>query len=127
MSFCGAPILGIWWCLLWVSKPPWGELFAFGRGISDVIHSLIFTSDVTPADLLEASMAPEPFSSTYLQTSIGGAPDRDLEPCFALWQFEIGFYIYDLRLVTVDGISMTSDITYITNIKVSTSKIASFI
>ena len=33
---------------------------------------LRFTSGVTPADLLVASMAAEPFQSTYLRTSIGG-------------------------------------------------------
>ena len=36
---------------------------------------------MTLADLLAASMAAEPFSSTYLQTSIGGACDRDLSRC----------------------------------------------
>ena len=41
------------------------------------IHSLIFTSGVTPADLLATSMAAEPFSSTYLQ-GIGGARNWDL-------------------------------------------------
>ena len=35
--------------------------------------SLIFTYGATPADLLAASMAAQPFSSTYLATGIGGA------------------------------------------------------
>ena len=39
---------------------------------------LRFTSGVTPADLLAASMAAELFSSTYLRTSIGRARDPDL-------------------------------------------------
>ena len=39
---------------------------------------LRFTSGATPADLLVASMVDELFSSTYLQTSIGGAEDHDI-------------------------------------------------
>ena len=35
--------------------------------------SLRFTSVVTPADLLAAGMATEPFSTTYLRAGIGGA------------------------------------------------------
>ena len=72
MSFCWAtdtPVLDIWWCLLWVSKPECTDLFALGRGVHDV-HSLRFTSGATPTDLLVASMTAEP--------SIGGAWDRDL-------------------------------------------------
>ena len=37
-----------------------------------------FTYGATPADLLTANMAAKLFSSTYLQTSIGGAQDLDL-------------------------------------------------
>ena len=58
MSFYGAtdtPVLDFWWCLLWVSKPKWAALFTLGRGICDVC-SLRFTSGVTPAELLMASM-----------------------------------------------------------------------
>ena len=77
MSLCGAtnaPVLHFWWHLLWVSKPEWAALFILGRSIHDV-HFLRFTSRATPADLLVANMATKPFSSTYLQTNIGGAPD----------------------------------------------------
>ena len=45
------------------------------------IHSLRFTSGVTPADLLVASMAAELFSSTYLLTGIGGTQNWDLSCC----------------------------------------------
>ena len=37
-----------------------------------------FTSDATSADLLVASMAAKPFSSTYLQAGIGGVQNWDL-------------------------------------------------
>ena len=40
-----------------------------------------FTSGVTPADLLVASMAAEPFSSMYLWTGIGGAQNQVLLCC----------------------------------------------
>ena len=81
--FCGAtdtPILDFWWHLLWVSKPPWAVLFVFGRCVN-VTCSLKFTSSMTPADLLVASMATEPFSSTYLQGGNGGTQNlRSLMP-----------------------------------------------
>ena len=60
--FCGAtdtPVLDFWCRLLWVSKPYGPTLFKLGRGVC-VTCSLRFTSDVTPADLLAASMAAEP-------------------------------------------------------------------
>ena len=43
-----------------------------------VTHSLRFISGVTPADLFAASMAAEPFSSTYLWVGIGGSRNLDL-------------------------------------------------
>ena len=46
-----------------------------------VTHSLIFTSGVTPADLLVANMAAKIFSSTYLWAGIGGAENWDLSSC----------------------------------------------
>ena len=52
MSFYEAPntpLLNFWWGLLWAA------LFAFGRDVCDVC-SLRFTSGVTPAELLTASM-----------------------------------------------------------------------
>ena len=69
--------LDFWWCLLWVSKPKWASLSALGGGIH-FTHSLRFTSGVTPADLLAASMTAEPISSTYLWPGIGGAWMGDL-------------------------------------------------
>ena len=41
---------------------------------------LRFSSGMTPADFLAASMAAKPFSSTYLRTSISGTWDQDLLP-----------------------------------------------
>ena len=73
--FCGAtdtPVLDFWWCLLWVLKPEWAASFTLGRGVC-VTCSLRFTSGVMTADLLVASMAAKPFSSTYMQAGIGGA------------------------------------------------------
>ena len=78
--FCGVtdtPVLDFWLCLLWVSKLEWAALFTHDRGTC-VTSSLRFTSGVTPADLLEASMAAEPISFTYLWASIGGAQNWDL-------------------------------------------------
>ena len=43
-----------------------------GRSVCDVGY-LRFTSGVTPANLLAASIAAELISSTYLQAGIGGA------------------------------------------------------
>ena len=60
--FCGAtdtPVLDFWWCLLWVSKPEWAALFKLGRGVH-ITRYLRFTSGVTPANLLAASMAAKP-------------------------------------------------------------------
>ena len=56
--FCGAtdtPVLDFWWRLLWVSKPGWTPHLC----ASSPAHNgfLRFTSGVTPADLLAASMA----------------------------------------------------------------------
>ena len=62
---------------------------------------------MTPADLLVASMAPEPFSSTYLQAGIGGAWDWDLSGCnqcetkqtdalpTELWRLDFSWVILD--------------------------------
>ena len=69
--------LDFWWCLLWVSKPKWAALSALGGGIH-FTHSLRFTSGVTPADLLAASMTAEPISSIYLEPGIGGDQTGDL-------------------------------------------------
>ena len=64
------------WLHLWVSKPELEALFALGGGIC-VTWSLTFTSGVTPADLLVARIAAEPFSFTYLQAGIDGARKRE--------------------------------------------------
>ena len=65
------PVLGFWWCLLWVSKPKWAALFALDGGIY-VTHFLRFTSGVTPDDLLANSMW------TYIWTGIGRTWKWDL-------------------------------------------------
>ena len=51
-------------------KSKWAALFTVGRGVY-VTQSPRFTSGATPADLLAASMATEPFSSVYLRAGIG--------------------------------------------------------
>ena len=56
--------------LLWVSKPEWAALFALGRGIR-VTCSLRFTSGATPANLLVASMAAEPFLPHTCEALVG--------------------------------------------------------
>ena len=72
----------------WVSKPEWflpfksrvgSALFALGGGIH-VTHSLTFTSGATPGDLLMASMATKPISSTYQQTHWWDSNRRALTP-----------------------------------------------
>ena len=70
-------VLDFWWCLLWVSKPEWSALFTLGWDIHATC-SLRFTSGVTPADLLVASMAAELFSFTYLRAGIVGDRNRAL-------------------------------------------------
>ena len=54
-------------------------LFALGRGIC-ITQYLRFTSDATPANLLVASMAAEPISSTYLQRHWWDSNGRPLTP-----------------------------------------------
>ena len=78
--FCGANDIPVLECLIWVSKPEWAALLALG-GIVHVTCSLRFTSGVTPADLLVASMAVEGLSSMYLQAGIGRAQTHDLSCC----------------------------------------------
>ena len=78
--FCGVTdtiVLNFWWHLLCVSKPEWAALFAFGWGIH-VTWSLRFTSGLTPAEILAASLAAKLFSSMYMQASIGEARNWDL-------------------------------------------------
>ena len=50
------------------------------RHTSNITHSLRFTSGATPADLLAASMATEPISSTYLQRHWWESNGRPLTP-----------------------------------------------
>ena len=82
--FCGAidtPVWDLWWQFLWISKPEWAALFALGGGIDlHFTHFLRFTSGMTLADRLKASMAAELISSTYLKPVIGGAQTGGL-PC----------------------------------------------
>ena len=78
--FCEATdtcVLDFWWCLLCISKQEWVALFTLGRGIC-VTHSLTFISGATPADLLAASIAAKPSSSTYLLAGIGGTQNQEL-------------------------------------------------
>ena len=78
--FCGAtdtPGLDFWWCLLgFQSQSGFCLIHTWWRCMST--HSLRFTSIATPPDLLAASMAVEPISSTYLRMhwweSNGGRP-----------------------------------------------------
>ena len=77
---------GLWWHILWVSKPEWAALIILARGIH-VTHSLRFTYGATPANLLVASIAAELFFSTYLQAGIGRAWNQDLSChyCLTVW------------------------------------------
>ena len=86
MSFYGAtdtPVLDFGSCLFWVSKPEWEVFFTLGRGIHDVC-SLRFTSGVTPADLLIASMTTSHcsphacFSRSRMPDSNGDLPHSSL-------------------------------------------------
>ena len=66
--FCGAtdtPVLDFWWRLLWVSKSEW-VLPYLSLVEAYVLHYMYlrFTSGVTPADLLVASMAAKPSPHT---------------------------------------------------------------
>ena len=46
------PLIPLFWTSDRVSKPEWAALVALGGGILYDVHSQIFTSGVTPADLL---------------------------------------------------------------------------
>ena len=73
MSIFGAtdtPVLDFWLHLLWVSKPEWAALFAFGRGIHD-IHSLRFTSGATPLPVYIASIAASCFPHMSISVEVG--------------------------------------------------------
>ena len=66
--FCGVtdtPVLGIWWCMLWISKPGW--IPHLGASSLACNGFLRFTSGVTLADFLAASMAAEPFEIHVLE------------------------------------------------------------
>ena len=67
------PFLDFWWCLLLFSKEEWAALFTLGGDVH--VCSPRFAFGATPADPIAAGMAAELSSSTYLQTSIGGAQD----------------------------------------------------
>ena len=79
--FCGAvdiPLLDFWWWLPKVSKPCW---ISFVCASSATCNGFLrFTSSAIPADLLTASIATEPFLSTYLYTYLHWR-DLDLESC----------------------------------------------
>ena len=69
--FCDAtdtPHLDFCWCRPWVSKSGWIPCL---HASSPVFNGFIrFTSGATPADLLTASIAAEPFWSTYLDCNL---------------------------------------------------------
>ena len=65
------PVLDFWWCLIWNSKPQGAASFMLGMCAICFIHSLRFTSGLTPADLFVASMAAKSFSATYLWAGNG--------------------------------------------------------
>ena len=81
------PVLDFWWCLLWISKP---ALFTFGRSIH-VTHSPMFTSGVTPTNLLAASMATHVPASRNWWASKPGTIFRQL--------FRLGLILNGLFLV----------------------------
>ena len=80
-SFFGGPLI----LLFWTSGDIYPGLQTHGGSpclcALSPTHNGIprFTSGVTPAHLLAASIATKPFSSTYWRTSIGGARDQDLK------------------------------------------------
>ena len=51
------------------------------NSLACMLCHLSFTSGVTPDDLLVASMAAEPFWSTYMHTNIGGVRVQDVACC----------------------------------------------
>ena len=74
-SFCGAtgaPVLDVWWCLPWVSKPEWILYFCASSPTCNWFFT--FTFSVTPADLLMASMVAKPFDlhTSHRYTCIAG-------------------------------------------------------
>ena len=86
-TFCGAtdtPVFDFWWHNLGFQNQKWWALFALCRAVH-VTHSLRFTSGMTPADLLTASMAAMLFSSMYLQAGISGAWNEGLSCHHSVW------------------------------------------
>ena len=70
--FCGAidtPVFDFWSRLPWVSKQ--GRSMCLHVSSTTCNRILRFTSGATPAELLAASIATEPFSSRYLRISLG--------------------------------------------------------
>ena len=74
--FYGSTDTPVLWHLC-ISKSEWAALFVLVGGRC-VTCSLIFMSGVKPADLLVASMAAEPITSTYLQAGIGRVWNQDV-------------------------------------------------
>ena len=77
--FCGAtdtPVLDFWWYLPWVSKPGWiPRLPALSPACNEFLR---FTSGVTPADLLAASMAASHIA--YMHVAVVGCQDLNRRP-----------------------------------------------
>ena len=61
------PCFGFWWRLVWVSKPEWVQPYLHLVEAYMISCLLRFTSGVTPAGLLAASMAADRFPTYVFQ------------------------------------------------------------
>ena len=93
------PLIPLFWTPGDVSSG-WAALFELCRGIH-VTHSLRFTSGVTSADLLAASMAAELIFSTYLQRHWWDLNTRPLAPCANTQRTELCWFGYVVCLFIV--------------------------
>ena len=82
-----APVSNFWWCLLWVLKPEWAALFAFGRGVC-YIHSLRFTSGATPLLVYMASIAAVCFPHMYVSIEVGCRTRTRLSRILCIWKWK---------------------------------------
>ena len=74
MSICGAtdtPVLDFWRCLLWVSKPEWVLPYSNFVKVYVIIHSLRFTSGVTPLPVYNASIAASRLPHMCVSAGVG--------------------------------------------------------
>ena len=102
--FCGAtdPWFGLLVTSPLGSKPEWAALFTLGGGVH-VTCSLRFTSGVTPADLLVASMATDPsLPNTCKQALVGlEAGIYHAAPAWATVSCTLPWRIYIVKLWTI--------------------------